>query len=145
MDTTSLVTTLQASIAPFVLISGIGLLLLSMTNRIARPTDIIRRLLVEMDQARGEHKASLMRQVTLLRKRCSLLRTAIALAILAIVCVSGVTLLLYTTLVFQLRLHLLVKILFGGSLVSLIASLIYLMQDIRLTLHSLDLEIERHN
>lgn len=145
METATLVTILQASIAPFVLISGIGLLLLSMTNRIARPTDIIRRLLVEMESAEAGHKDSLMRQVALLRKRCSLLRMAITLSILAIVCVGGVTLLLYASLLFQIRLHLLVEILFGGSLVSLIASLLYLLQDIRLTLHSLDLEIERHS
>jgi hypothetical protein len=33
--------------------------------------------------------------------------------------------------------------LFGGSLVCLIASLLYLLEDIRITLRSLDLEIER--
>jgi hypothetical protein len=35
----SMSTILQAAIAPTVLISGIGLLLLSMTNRYARPLD----------------------------------------------------------------------------------------------------------
>lgn len=143
MDTANLVTILQASIAPFVLISGIGLLLLSMTNRIARPTDIIRRLLVEMKTAPQVDRNSLLRQVDHLRKRCSILRTSIFLSILAIVCVGGVTLLLFASLVFEVRLHFLVEILFGGSLVSLIASLLFLMQDIRITLHALDLEIER--
>jgi len=143
MDTTSLVIILQASIAPFVLISGIGLLLLSMTNRIGRPTDIIRRLLMELQSAPEKDKGSLIDQIGHLRKRCSILRTSIFLAILAIVCVSGVTLLLFASLVFEIKLHALVEILFGGSLICLILSLLYLMQDIRITLHSLDLEIER--
>lgn len=144
MDTPSLITILQASIAPFVLISGIGLLLLSMTNRIGRPTDLIRRLLKEMETAPPAHKPLLVQQVTLLRKRCSILRTSIALSILAIVCVGSVTLLLYASLLFGLRLQLVVEVLFGSSLLSLIISLLFLMQDIRITLHSLDLEIERH-
>lgn len=144
MDTANLVTILQASIAPFVLISGIGLLLLSMTNRIARPTDIIRSLLKEMESAPANHKPLLLKQVALLRKRCAILRTSIALSILAIVCVSCVTLLLYASLLFGMDLQLPVEALFGCSLVSLIASLLFLMQDIRITLHSIDLEIERH-
>ncbi len=143
MDTINLVTILQASIAPFVLISGIGLLLLSMTNRIARPTEIIRRLLQELQSAPAKDKDSLVHQINHLRKRCSMLRTAIFLSILAIVCVSMVTLLLFASQIFGLRLYFLVEILFGSSLICLIASLLYLMQDIRATLHSLDLEIER--
>ncbi len=144
MDITYLVTILQSSIAPFVLISGTGLLLLSMTNRIGRPTDIIRRLLVELDTAPEEHRVPLLKQIGLLRKRCAILRTSIALAILAIVFVCCVTLLLYASLLFKIRLHYLVELLFGGSLVSLIASLLFLLQDIRMTLHSLDIEVDRH-
>lgn len=143
MNTETLVTILQASIAPFVLISGIGLLLLSMTNRIAKPTDLVRRLLSEMKTAPDEHRHSLELQVAHLRRRCSILRTAIFLACLAIVCVGGVTLLLFSSLLFNIPLHFLVELLFGGSLISLIASLLFLMQDIRITLHSLDMEIER--
>ena len=143
METPALITILQASIAPFVLISGIGLLLLSLTNRIARPTDLIRRLLPEMQRATGSDKSLLVNQVDLLRKRCGLLRTSIFLACMAIACVSLVTLLLYGSLLFNVRLYLLVESLFGGSLACLIGSLFYLALDVRITLHSLDLEIGR--
>jgi hypothetical protein len=143
MDTASLVAILQASIAPFVLISGIGLLLLSMTNRIARPTDLIRRLLDELQTAPERDVAFLLSEVALLRKRCSIMRRAIFFSIMAIVCVSCVTLLLFASLLFNAYLHYMVELLFGGSLVCLIASLLYLLEDIRITLRSLDLEIER--
>ena len=143
METPALITILQASIAPFVLISGIGLLLLSLTNRIARPTDLIRRLLPEMERATGSDKSLLVNQVDLLRKRCGLLRTSIFLACMAITCVSLVTLFLYGSLLFNIRLYLLVESLFGGSLACLIGSLFYLALDVRITLHSLDLEIGR--
>jgi len=114
-----------------------------MTNRIARPTDIIRRLLVELQSAPDKDRASLTHQIGHLRKRCSLLRTSIFLSILAIVCVSGVTLLLFSSLIFEIQLNFVVEALFGASLINLIVSLLYLMQDIRITLHALDLEIER--
>jgi hypothetical protein len=143
MDTADIVTILQASIAPFVLISGIGLLLLSMTNRIARPTDLIRRLLDELQHAPERDVKFLLGQVAVLRARCSIMRWAIFFAILAIGCVSCVTLVLFASLTFGLHLRHLVEILFGGSLVSLITSLLCLLQDIRITLRSLDLEIER--
>lgn len=144
MDTPALITILQASIAPFVLISGIGLLLLSLTNRIARPTDLIRRLLPEIETAETTDKRLLINQVDLLRRRCSLLRTSIFLSCMAIACVSMVTLLLYASLLFNVRLHLLVEFLFGSSLACLVGSLFYLALDIRITLRSLDMEIERH-
>ncbi len=144
MDTTSLVTILQASIAPFVLISGIGLLLLSITNRMSRPTALIRHLLADLQSAPGKDRDSLIHQISHLRKRCALLRTSIFMSILAIICVSGVTLFLFASLVFKINLYFLVEILFGGSLICLISALLYFMQDIRITLHSLDMEIKRH-
>ena len=144
MDTSALITILQASIAPFVLISGIGLLLLSLTNRIARPTDLIRRLLPEIGPASEKDRQLLIDQVDLLRRRCDLLRTSIFLACMAIACVSLVTLLLYASLLFEISLYLLVEGLFGGSLACLVGSLFYLALDVRITLYSLDMEIVRH-
>ncbi|ADU63197.1 MAG: DUF2721 domain-containing protein [Pseudodesulfovibrio sp.] len=143
METTYLVNILQASIAPFVLISGIGLLVLSMTNRIARPTDLIRRLLDELPNAPERDVKFLLSQVAVLRKRCSIMRWAIFYSIMAIICVSCVTLILFASQVLNMRLYFMVELLFGGALVSLITSLVFLLEDIRITLHSLDIEIER--
>jgi hypothetical protein len=44
MSLTDLITTLQLSIGPVILISGVGLILLSMTNRLARVIDRSRLL-----------------------------------------------------------------------------------------------------
>lgn len=143
METTYLVNILQASIAPFVLISGIGLLVLSMTNRIARPTDLIRRLLDELPNAPERDVKFLLSQVTVLRKRCSIMRRAIFFSIMAIICVSCVTLILFASQILNMRLYFIVELLFAAALVSLITSLLFLLEDIRITLHSLDIEIER--
>ena len=144
MDITKLIPILQASIAPFVLISGIGLLVLSMTNRIGRPTDLIRKLLGELDQATGEDREFLLSQISVLRRRCDILRRAIALALLSITLEGSVTLLLFAGQIFTLKLTYVVELFFAAGLVSLIASLFWLLEDIRITFRSLDIEIARH-
>ncbi|MDD3313258.1 DUF2721 domain-containing protein [Pseudodesulfovibrio sp.] len=144
METSDLVTILQASIAPFVLISGIGLILLSMTNRIARPTDILRSLLPQLKTAPEKDVPSLQGQIALLRKRCGLLRNAITFSCLAVMGVAAVMILLYASLLFAVQLTGVIKAIFGLSLLCLVVSLVYLMLDLRITLFSLDLEIERH-
>lgn len=145
MDVIELVPILQASVGPFVLISGIGLLLLSMTNRFARPVDLIRRLLSEMDATQDpDHRRIIERQIGVFRKRCSLLRTAIALALVAITCACCVTFTLFAELIFGIGLAPITAALFAACLGSLIASLWFLMRDLRITLTSIDLEVQRH-
>ena len=51
MSTENLVQILQASIAPCIFISGLGLALLSMTNRLGRSTDRIRAFTAELKTA----------------------------------------------------------------------------------------------
>lgn len=144
MDITTLIPILQGSIAPFVLISGIGLLVLSMTNRIARPTDLIRKLLVELDEADEKDRDFIISQIAVLRRRCKNLRRAIGLSLLAIALIGAVTLLLFAEQIFGFGLSYVVAMLFTMSLISLILSLFWLLEDIRITLRSLDIEIARH-
>lgn len=145
MNTVALIPILQGAVAPFVLISGIGLLLLSMTNRFARPVDVIRLLLVELDTCPEGHRSNLMQQIRHLRRRCSLLRSAIALSVVSICCMALLTLVLFAEQLLGIGLTVLATVLFVCSLVSLGLSLVFFLEDIRLTLHSLDIEIERHH
>ncbi|WP_245628582.1 DUF2721 domain-containing protein [Salidesulfovibrio brasiliensis] len=126
------------------LISGIGLLVLSMTNRIARPTDLIRKLLVELDEADEKDRDFIISQIAVLRRRCKNLRRAIGLSLLAIALIGAVTLLLFAEQIFGFGLSYVVALLFTMSLISLILSLFWLLEDIRITLRSLDIEIARH-
>ena len=65
MDNHNLIAILQASLTPVVLISGIGLLLLSMTNRIARLLDRIRFLGKEIKTASKTEQNFYLRQITI--------------------------------------------------------------------------------
>lgn len=144
MEPIAFVQILQASIGPFVLISGIGLVLLSMTNRITRPTDLVRRLLAELPNAPKEEHPFLMEELKILGRRCRILRAAIGLAAGAIACAAALVLALFAGLLLESHLTYLVGILFVACLVSLMASLGFFLLDIKITLHSLTIETRRH-
>ena len=142
MDIQSLVNILQASIAPCVLVSGLGLLLLSMTNRLARSIDRCRQLNDELQLANEEEAENLRRQVAILYERCLLLRTSIGFNIASVFFASLIVLLIFSMSIFRLNLSVIVELIFAFSLLSLISSLIFLFLDIRKGLNSLRIEIK---
>lgn len=74
---------LQTAIGPVILISGVGMLLLVMTNRFGRAVDRSRQLMVEQRKAEAggaEDRGSLRDQIRILFRRARLLRRAIGLA-----------------------------------------------------------------
>ncbi len=135
---------LQASIAPCVLISGLGLLLLSIANRLGRPIDRIRLLCSELKTSSLEESANLKEQISILYKRCQLLQTSVALIVISVFFVSVIILLLFSTHIFYLHLENLIELLFMASLICLISSLVFFLLDIRAALHSVTIEIKKY-
>ncbi|OEU64871.1 MAG: hypothetical protein BA863_01295 [Desulfovibrio sp. S3730MH75] len=144
MDTSELIRILQGSIAPVILISGVGLILLSMTNRLARPLDQVRRVILLLNNSDYLEKSSLKRVLGILYKRCRILRAAIAMCVISIFFVSLVILMLFSTFLFGLGVGLAIKICFALCLLSLIISLGLFLWDISLTLHVVKIEISDH-
>ena len=136
-----LIKTLQASVAPCLLISGFGFLLLTMTNRLGRASDRIRQLLSIL-ATDGEEKNFIRTEITILYNRCRYLRSAIALLVFSITFVAINVLLLFSSIVFGQNLNSAIEILFVLSLMCLIVSLFMFMLDIRWTLKTLKIEIE---
>ena len=79
-ETAELVPVLQTAIGPVVMISGVGLLLLTMTNRLARVVDRSRMLARQVRETRDEAKEPIRAQLRILKHRAGLIRRAIALA-----------------------------------------------------------------
>jgi hypothetical protein len=77
-----LIRVLQTAISPVVLISEVGLLVLSMTNRFARTTERARALAAQRAGADEAQRARLAVQVRIMyrRSRLLLLSTSLALA-----------------------------------------------------------------
>lgn len=143
MNNQNLIAILQASLPPVVLISGVGLLLLSMTNRLARPLDRIRFLGKELRTAPAADQPFYLRQIEIFYKRCFLLKNAITASVLSIVSVTVMILLLFFMATFSLNLHLLIECVFIVGLLTLVLSLIYFLLDIQASLRSVQIEMER--
>ena len=144
MTNAQLIPALQASIAPCVLISGDGLLLLSMSNRLSRPIERIRHLCdVIKAHPQKDHQGT-QEQIRILYKRSELLRSAIACIICSIVLISLIVLLLFLGSLYTWPITFLINILFILSLVFLMASMFFFLLDIHWALDSLKIEI-RHS
>ncbi len=143
MDISALLVVLQTSLAPVVFISGVGLLVLSMTNRLGRPLDRIRALTLEIKTAEGEQKRILLAEIDILFRRAKLLQMSVTLAVLSIFFIATIILLLFVDVTFSAGLEGLIMVLFSGSLVCLVGSLALFAWDIQLGLESIRIEINR--
>lgn len=136
-----LVKVLQTAISPVAVISGVGLLLLSLTNRIGRTTDRARALAAERRRATPQEAARLDRQIRILYRRARILRRAIALALASVLFVSLIVVALFAIYLAHARLQGVVVALFVLGLASLVASLVDFLRDIGLSLSALRQEL----
>ncbi len=143
MQASELSPILQASIGPVTLISGVGLLLLSMTNRLGRTIDRARSLSEQVEREEGAEAESTRVQLNIIYRRARDLRTAVICGVLSIFAVSLLIMCLFGINALGWQLNYLVIGLFGASLISLSVSLLYFLKDISLELHALKLEIGR--
>jgi hypothetical protein len=147
MDTiqpTELTGILQASISPVALISGVGLLLLSMTNRFGRTADRARILVARLNAAAPQEREYLDTQIRILYRRSGILRAAILLASASILFASLLIVALFTAFLVGTRIENYAILLFAMSFLGLIASVVLFIQDMRLALAALRLEVRGH-
>ena len=137
---------MQLSVSPAVLISAVGLLLLSVTNRLGRAIDRSRLIVKDLDHnlnnetARGEMRC----QLGILRQRASLLRYSVSLLVGSIFLSCLMILFLYFKSFGGMHLERLIIVLFFLNLMSLLGSMIFLLADIYLSLRALRIEVSRH-
>ncbi len=137
-----LVPILQTAIGPMILISGVGLLVLTMTNRLARVIDRARAL-GRQRPAAGEADVVLIdRELCVLWRRARLLRLAIALVGGSALAAAILIILLFFTAAFRLEVAWLIATLFVVCMVCLISGLIAFIADINLSLDALALELK---
>jgi hypothetical protein len=140
----SLAKALQTSISPVALISGIGLLLLTMTNRLARTIDRSRLLSREMKHATGEEQAIYTAEINILYRRARLLQRAIACAAATAFLAALIVVCLFGGYLFHLQPYRLVILLFALSLVFLIVSLGLFLHDLTLALQAFKLDVGKY-
>ncbi len=142
-EITELIGILAASIAPVIVISGVGLLLLSMTNRYSRVIDRARELVRELDKTKvTERRQILTEEVQIVYRRARLLRLAIILSSVSILFVAVTVLSLFAAQVFKVRIDYVSVPCFGLSLIALLGSLYFFIRDVGVSLVALELEIQ---
>ncbi len=141
VETSQMVSVLQTAISPVVLISGVGLLLLTMTNRLGRIVDRARSLALRLRGADGEDREPIHAQLHILAQRARLVRRSIALASFCVLFASLLVISLFITSLAGAEIPWLVAGLFILSLLSLIASLVEFIRDVNRSLEATALEV----
>lgn len=140
--TKSLVEFFQSTISPLVLISGVGLILLSLTNRLARTIDRARSLVAEIQNEQSTDKENKKIQLRIIVKRSYLLKYSISSISFSILCSSLIIPILLVMYLFQIDLTLFGKMFFLFSVLGIISSAIFLFIDVSLTLKALEYEVK---
>jgi hypothetical protein len=141
MPISQLIPTLQVSIGPVVLISGIGLLILSMTNRFGRVIDRGRILARELAEVPAQEQVHIEAQLQILTRRAEYLRRAITAASISVLLAAVLIITLFITAVMNVEDAWLISLLFIGSMGTLIFSLVSFLQDLHESLLAFKLDI----
>ena len=135
---------MQLSISPAVLISAVGLLLLSVTNRLGRAIDRSRIIVKELDLGGVFTREDGIAQLLILVRRASLLRLSVSLLVMRIFLSCLMILFLFLKGFGGLRIESVVIGIFSLNMASLLGAMAYLLADVFLSLKALKIEVARH-
>ena len=142
IDPADLLKIIQAAIAPVVLISGVGLLLLTLSARLGRIVDRTRIVAAERRTANDANREMLNTQLAVLRKRARLIRFALALSATSVALVSLLIIGLFLGLLLAWNMTVPCTFLFIGSLLSLVTAMLMFVRELFEALTALDLSID---
>ena len=140
MSLTNLIPTLQLAIGPAILVSGVGLILMSMTNRFGRVIDRSRQLTHDLREAAEAEREKVLSEVRVLWLRARIIRAGIALAVLSALLAAILIISLFTGTLLTLDAAAPTG-LFVLCMICLIGSLLMFLWDINLSLRALRLEM----
>jgi lipid-A-disaccharide synthase-like uncharacterized protein len=135
---------LQACITPVALISGVGLLLLTITNRLGRVVDRVRHLVTELDHPEAKREKIKVNEIHILLKRGRLLKNSIAWILIGMIASCLIIPLLLIMSLFGTDLRVVGQLLFVISILSMFVSLLYFFQDVLQSLHAVKLEASEY-
>jgi len=145
LSISELIPVLQTAIGPVILISGVGLLLLTMTNRLGRTIDRARALAADAAAAHPDSRRRIEAQLVILWRRANLIRLAIALTSSSALCAALLVIALFLTALLHVEDAWLISALFMLCMTLLIGSLVVFIHDINQSLSALKLELQDHD
>ncbi len=138
MAIANIIPVIQAAISPAILISGIGLLMQSMSNRLGRIIDRTRKLM-ELKKA-GERTVDA--QIKIIWRRARLLRVSITLSAIGALSAAINIILIFLSATFDLKIDMAVIGLFIFGMASVIVALSVYIVEINQSLRAIELELE---
>ena len=138
----NLIQLMQSAISPIVLISGVGLLLLSLTNRLGRAIDRSRHLVKEIEEGNDTERKHI--QIGILFQRARILRASITSISLTILFASLMILLLFLGYFSKLSISFIFTSLFVLAIIGLISGVVLLVIDISFSLKALRIQVSDH-
>lgn len=136
---------IQLAIGPVVLISGVGLILLTMTNRFGRIIDRGRRVADLIEGAHDAKRREVLRlQLGILRRQARLMRTAVSLIVLAVFLVVAQILFTFVGTEVGGVPVTLATLLFLSALTSVLVAMGFFLREITLSTTGHDLDLRRH-
>jgi hypothetical protein len=136
-----LVPVLQIAVGPVILISGVGLLLLSLTNRFGRTVDRSRQLIHELRQAGESDRRALKGQIDVLYRRARMIQLSIIFGAISALFAALLIVTLFLTALLKWQSTLVLTIFFVSCLSMLIGSLFTFIVDMHWSLRALRLEM----
>ena len=137
-----LIPVLQVAIGPVILISGVGLLLLTLANRFGRAVDRSRQLAREMRELPASEQERLGGQIDVLYRRARLIRLSITMVAVSVLLASVLIITLFVAALTHVEAGLVIMVLFICCLTSLVISLVAFIREINLSLAALKLELQ---
>jgi Protein of unknown function (DUF2721) len=139
---TEIIPVLQIAIIPVILISGVSLLLLTITNRFGRVCDRARMLAGEIRNAPDHERQSVHSQIAALFRRVRYLRAAATFASLSMLGAAALVITLFGAAMFDLEIAAIISLIFVGSMGALAASIVSFLRDLNLSLLALGLDLK---
>lgn len=136
-----LIPILQLAVGPVILISGVGMLLLTLTNRFGRVIDRTRALHRDRTTLPQSAHRGLSEQIAIMQRRASILRLAIMLAGGTALLVAVMILTLFVAALAALEVGPFIITLFCASLLTLIGAILAFLHDMNLSLRAIRLEL----
>lgn len=137
-----LIPILQTAVGPVILVSGVGLLLLTMTNRLGRVIDRGRSLAQEQRTNPNVNHERVFNQLSILNRRAALIRRAITLASLSVLLAAILVIVIFLTALFHWEIAILLSALFIFCMLCLIGSLVAFIQDLNVSLDAYQYDIK---
>jgi len=141
MNPVNLLAVIQAAIAPVVLISGVGLLLLTLSARLGRIVDRTRLVAAQLYAAPETERDALEHQLSVLRHRARLIRLALTLSATAVAVIGLLITLLFLGLVFGWHVTIICTLLFVAALLCVVIAMFVFVRELSESLVALDLSI----